>query len=189
MSDIPPEPGTIIEYLERDHRVVMQAIERFQLSGTDRWAELFHQLVDYLVRHEVAEEEVVFARLREVLASAGEVIDDCSAEQQKLALRLMEMERIPPRTPEFRQLLGHLRVDVFAHIAREEQVVIPFIRSARLHSDPELVRRYELARTLAPSHPEGAYDGKALASVEHGVSAFVHRLRSAVLAHPSIARR
>ncbi len=188
MSDIPPEPGTIIEYLERDHSVIKQLMDRFQLSGTDKWGEVFRQLIEYLVRHEVAEEEVVFAHLLELLPGAAEVVEDTRAEQQRLALRLFEMERLSPHDPEFRDLLGHLRDEVLMHVAREEQVIIPFIRNSGAHDDAELVRRYELARTLAPSRPEAVLDEGALEEEGHGLSGVIERLRSAVLAHPSIGR-
>lgn len=189
MSDVAPESGTIIDYLDRDHRVLKGLVDRFQVSGIDEWGEVFRQLVDYLVRHEVAEEEVVFPALRRALPSSGEVLDDCTVEQQRSFERLIAMEQISPKDPEFRDLVGHLRDDLLMHIAHEEQVLIPLLRNTRLHDDPEIVRSYEVARTVAPGRPEGALDPEALEEASSGLTALFEKVRRAVLSHPSSARR
>ena len=150
MTDVPPEPGSIIDHLERDHLVIRGLLERFEAAATHEWGELFRDLVDFLVRHETAEEEVVFPALEKRAPGSESVVGDCVAEQQKTRLRLVEMERMSPMAPEFRDALGHLRDDLGNHIAHEELVIIPMIRSINSQDDAALASRYEVARTTAP---------------------------------------
>lgn len=160
MSDVTPEPGSIIELIERDHEVIGGMLDRFAVSGTDEWGRLFMELVEYMVRHEVAEEEVVYKRLRAAMPGSEKVVAECTAEEERAERHLAAMERLSPRAPEFKDALGHLRDEIRAHIAHEEQVVVPLIRSLRAHDDPELARRYEVARTVAPSRPEPVGEGE-----------------------------
>lgn len=185
MSDVPPEPGTIIDVLERDHRVLKQQLDRFQLSGTDEWGEVLMDLIRYLIRHEVAEEEVVYKRLRAVEPASAEIVDDCLSEQERAAERLLAMERLSPRDPAFRELVGDLRDDLLTHIAHEEQVVIPLIRNSKMHNDEELVERYEVARSVAPDRPEAVVSSEALP--EGTVAGLFERVRQSLRLHPSEA--
>jgi hemerythrin superfamily protein len=185
VSDLPPEPGTIIEVLERDHRVIKGQLDRFQVSSTDEWGEVLMDLIRYLIRHEVAEEEVVYKRLRAVMPASAEVVDDCLAEQERAAGKLVTMERLSPSDPSFREMVGQLRDDLLSHIAHEEQVVIPLIRNSKMHNDPEFVKRYEVARSTAPDRPEAVVSGEALP--EGFVGGLLERVRQTVQLHRSEA--
>jgi hemerythrin-like domain-containing protein len=158
VSDIPPEEGTIIELLARDHVVIRGLIGRFDRAPTDEWGAVFRDLEDYLVRHERAEEQVVYPRLRSTFPKGDPVIDGCLEEQRQADELLAVMERMSPMAPEFRDAIGKLRDALDAHIAREDQVILPMIRSLGAHEDRELASRYEVARAEAAARPEAAAD-------------------------------
>ncbi len=155
MTDIPPEPGSIVELLERDHLVVRGMLGSFDTTATHEWGEVFRQLVEYLVRHEIAEEEVVFPTLREALPDAAATVDECEAEQHDSERLLIEMERTSVTDPSFREMVGRLRDALDAHLAREDLVLVPMLRSLGSYEDAGIASRYEVARTAAPARPEG----------------------------------
>jgi hemerythrin-like domain-containing protein len=146
MSDVPPEPGTIIEALMRDHDAIKGLLARFDHEPKDEWGLVFRQLADYLRRHEAAEEAVVYPALRSALPKGDPLLDDCVEEQHALDLRLAAMAQMSPMDPDFRDALGHLRDAVGRHLTREDQVVIPMVRSLGLLEDEALATRYEAAR-------------------------------------------
>ena len=154
MTDVPPEPGTVIEFIERDHKIIRGILGRFDMTEEEEWGGLFRELRDYLVRHEIAEEQVVFPRVRTELPSSSGTLDECIAEQHAAEQELIRLSRVPPVGQDFREAIGRLKDDLDAHIARENLVVIPMIRSLGSYEDPEFAQAYEVARAVAPSRPE-----------------------------------
>lgn len=154
MTDIPAEEGSIIELVERDHAIVRSLLARFDTTATDEWPVAFRRLVEYLVRHEVAEQEVVYPRIRAALPELAKTIEESLEDEEALERHLVTMARLPVLSPEFRDAVGTLRDELDAHIAREDLVILPMLRSLGRVEDRELVRRYELARITAPPRPE-----------------------------------
>lgn len=159
MTDVPPEKGTIMELLERDHRVLRAMLGRFDTTATDEWTGVFRDLVDHLVRHEVAEQEVVFPRLRRVLPDLAKTLEECVADEERLERHLVSMARLPVLSPEFRDALAKLRDELDAHLAREDLVVLPKLRTIGHLDDEDFARSYEVARMGAPSRPEAIVGG------------------------------
>lgn len=181
MSDVLPEPGTIIELIERDHKVIRDLLRRFQTTPSDEWAGVFRDFAEYLVRHEVAEEEVVFPCVRRALPSVASTLEDCEAEEHRLEAQLIRMSAMSTITPDFREELGRLTDDLDAHFARENLVVVPMIRSLGAHEDADLGRAYEVARAVAPSRAEAVVeDPPPHQSGVTPLEGLLHRLRSAL---------
>lgn len=179
MTDIPPEPGTIIEYIERDHLVLRAMVGHFDRTATNEWGPIFLDLVDYLVRHEFAEQEVVFPRVRRALPNVGPTLDDGIAEEHRIEQQLIELSRLEPTSQEFRGVFGRLRDDLDAHLARENLVILPMIRSLGTYEDPDFASSYEVARMSAPSRPEAVLDESEPAR-RGPVEGLLERLRHAV---------
>jgi hypothetical protein len=162
MTDIPPEPGTVLELLVRDHLVIRGLLDRFDITATDEWGGVFRDLSDYLVRHEIAEQEVVYPALSAAFPGSRSAFQACTGEEDATVERLAAMELLSPLTREFRSALGHLRDALDAHIAHEDQLILPMIRSLGLHEDGVLADRYEVARTLAAgrAYPAAAREAR-----------------------------
>lgn len=180
MTDVPPEPGSIIDLIERDHRVIRDLLGRFDVTPSDEWAVLFRDLADYLVRHEVAEEEVVFPRVRRALPSVGSTLDDCEAEERRLEAQLVRMSGMSTLEPEFRDELARLTDDLDAHMARESLVVVPMIRSLGANEDRKLASAYEVARAVAPSRAEAALPDDSSDEAGPSSEGILHRLRGVI---------
>jgi hemerythrin superfamily protein len=164
MSDYMGEPGTIVELIQRDHRLIEGLLNRFDTSPLDEWGKLFQEFVDYGLRHEIAEAEVVFPALRTTVAGSENVVEDCLAEQRAMEARLAAMEDLDPTSLEFRDQLAVIRDDQSRHSTHEEQVILPMLRGQQIAD-------------LAPPRPTSAESpGGRLA--KGSVAALAGRLRA-----------
>jgi hypothetical protein len=177
MSDYRGEPGTIIDLIQRDHRLIKGLLDRFDTSPLDEWAKLFQEFVDYSIRHEVAEAEVVLPTVRATVPGSEGVVDECLAEQAAMEARLSAMEELDPTAPEFRDELSTVRDDQSRHATHEEQVILPMLRGQNIADLSELARSYDAARVVASGHPapSDAPPGKLTSG---SVAALASRLRS-----------
>lgn len=160
MTDVPPEPGTIIEFIERDHNVIRGLVGQFDRTDAKDWGTLYRELADYLTRHEVAEQEVVYPVLLEAVDGGEPIVEACRTAERHIELLLAAMGTLSPLDPDFRDQIGNLRDLLDDHIAHEELIVIPSIRSVRAHDDPDFAKRYEVAREGAPSRPGAVADAE-----------------------------
>lgn len=149
MTDVPPAPGSVTELVERDHRVIRGLLERFDVTATDGWGQVYRDLVQYVLRHDAAEEATLFPAVRGSMPRGDGVLDALSGEHESLAARFASMGEMDPTTPEFRSALGLLRDSLDAHLAREDQLVLPMLRALGRESERELVARFEVARAEA----------------------------------------
>ena len=147
-------PQGIIEALRNDHDEMREMFAELETATGEHRRDLFHQLLSELVRHEVAEEEI----LRPVSKrDAGEEIANArNREESKAEELLKEMEKLDPSTAEFTLKLATLRQEVESHAAAEETQEFPQVEAKE---SPErlakMARVYEAAKMAAPtrSHP------------------------------------
>lgn len=121
-----------IELLLCDHRLIDGLVE--QLDAADDPAEihdLYLQIVEELVAHEAAEQEVVFPAFQAVLQLAD---DDSVAhrmgEHEELNELLAEMRSLAPDCFAFIKRGSALLLEVKAHFEREEESVFGRIRAS-----------------------------------------------------------
>jgi hypothetical protein len=153
MSEHAGEPGTIELLVQRDHNVLGGLLDRFDTSPVGEWRAVFRDFFEYQIRHEVAEQEVLYPALQESVPGSLAFVEECEKEEHSVAVRLAIMEALDPSDPEFRDHLGYLRDEVAAHIAHEEEVILRMLRGQEDYDLRELASRYEVARTVAPGDP------------------------------------
>lgn len=171
----------LISVLLTDHEAVKELFGRFDVAGTSR-ADLFCELTSELVRHEVAEEEVVYPEVRSALRNGDQLADARLAEQSEAEETLAEMEHLHPDSPVFSAKLTQLRSDVLAHAEREEQEVFAPLRSSVDLAHLELLgSRYQKAKAAAPTHPHPHSPDTPPGNLLLGpVTAVVDRVRDAI---------
>ena len=163
---------TITAHLREEHQEVRQLLAKVDAASGKEKAELFHQLVAELVRHEVAEEEI----LRPVSKrTAGEEIANARIEEESKAEELLkELEKLDPSSAEFSAKFATLRQDVEAHAHAEETIEFPKIEAG---ADPTTLKRlasaFEAAKAAAPTHPHPATPNTPAANVLAGPFAAV----------------
>lgn len=153
MSDLLPEPGTILELIERDHRLMRQMLTSFDTTARHDWGNAFSDVARYFVRHELAEQAVVYPLLSKTRAKSRSLYADCEAEESACLKRLVEIEPLSPLSHEFASAIVSWRESVEAHLAHENMVVMPRLRDLYDRDLRECAARYELARTVSPERP------------------------------------
>jgi hypothetical protein len=132
------ESDDVLVQLERDHADIQRLLGMFDGQAPDIAAELFWILADDLIRHEVAEEVVLYPHLpagSDTPARVG------LAEQVAIEDQLTRLEGMATASGEFRREFAALRAAVALHIEGEEHDLVP-----RLYRTVSEDRRRELGR-------------------------------------------
>ncbi len=176
-------PDDVVRLLEEDHQLVKSRLEALAAAPADGRAELFWKLTNDLVRHEVAEEVVVYPAVRDV--PGGDAIADARiSEQSEAEEKLAQMEKMDPASPEFAQEVAALKSAVLEHATAEEETAFAMLLGA-LAPDRriELGQRYTKAKDAAPTHPHPHAPDTPPGNVVMGpLAALVDRVRDAAAA-------
>lgn len=171
----------VVSLLTQDHAAVRQRLSEFDTADPESRAELFWKLTDQLVRHEVAEEIVVYPAVSE-LPSGPEVAGARKEEEAEAEKLLASMEDLDPVSEEFASSLAELRVAVLDHAQKEESEVFPLLlaheESGRLLY---LGQKFKGAKLAAPNHPHPHLPSGSKSQRAVGpIAAFFDRMRDAV---------
>ncbi|MGH8989326.1 MAG: hemerythrin domain-containing protein [Acidimicrobiales bacterium] len=182
MSSAPITDG-VVELLEEDHRLVEQRLQELGSAGAAVRGELFWKLTNDLVRHEVAEEVVVYPRLRDLPGGAS-VADARIDEQSEAEQQLAKMEKLDAESPEFVRELGTLKAAVLEHAKAEEDTAFAMLRGDLSPDEQvELGKRYVKAKDSAPTHPHPHAPDTPPGNVVLGpVAALIDRVRDTAAA-------
>ncbi len=170
----------IIDALRHDHDEVRKMFARLDAATGERRRELFQQLLSELIRHEVAEEEI----LRPVSKrDAGERIANARIKEESQAEELLkEMDKLGPGSSEFSAKLAKLRRAVERHAAAEETKEFPRVAKKETAERLEQMgRAYEAAKKAAPTRPHPSTPNTPGANLLAGpFAAIADRVRDAV---------
>jgi hemerythrin superfamily protein len=170
----------IIAALRKDHQEVRKLFARLEAARGKQRRELFQRLVGELVRHEVAEEEI----LRPVSTrDAGEAIANARIKEESQAEKLLkDMEKLDPDSPQFASKLAKLRRDVERHAEAEETKEFPRVAKKETTERLEQMgRSYEAAKSAAPTRPHPSTPNTPAADLLVGpFAAVLDRARDAV---------
>ncbi|HYZ55010.1 MAG TPA: hemerythrin domain-containing protein [Streptosporangiaceae bacterium] len=173
-------PQGIIEALRHDHDEVREMFGRLDAATGEQRRDLFQQLVSELVRHEVAEEEI----LRPVSKrDAGEEIANARINEESQAEQLLkEMEKLDPASAEFTSKLAELRREVEDHALAEETQEFPKVAEKETTERLERMgKAYEVAKKMAPTRPHPSMPNTPVANMLVGpFAAVIDRARDAV---------
>lgn len=147
-------PGKVVDLLQEDHEQVKALFGALMSVPPDGREDLFCHLVSELVRHEVAEEVVVYPAIRSDAPDGSAEVKPRLREQSEAEEKLAKMEKLDPTTSEFAAELAELKSAVLAHAQAEEENIFPLLRA--LENDEtlkEMGAKYERAKSSAPTHP------------------------------------
>jgi hemerythrin superfamily protein len=168
----------IISLLEQDHQAVRERFSELEAAGVDDRAQLFWELMEQLVRHEVAEEAVVYPALRQ--EPGGDAIADARvAEESEAEQLLARLEKLDPATEEFKGAVRDLRAAVLDHAAKEEGEVFPLLAASGEDGYLALLgQKFKGEKLAAPSHPHPHAPTSAVGHKVIGpIAAFIDRIR------------
>jgi hemerythrin superfamily protein len=174
--------SSVIEKLLEDHQRVKQSFAKFEAADRQKWWGMFQDLTNDLVRHEVAEEEIVYPEVRKALPDGDKLADARISEQAEAEELLSAMEKKGEGDKDFAANLTKLREAVLAHAEKEEQTVfIPLASAVNQERLEQLGQRYEKAKSMAPTHPHPNAPDTPPGNMMLGpVAAIADRFRDAV---------
>lgn len=172
----------VVGLLLADHQKAESLLSRIEATPLDGLEGYFCELREELVRHEVAEEMVVYPAFREHVPGGDAIAESCIREQSEAEATLAGLEKQDAATESFRTQLKELRQAVLAHAKHEEADVFPALLSNV--DDNELANlgsRYERALKSAPTHPHPHAPDTPPGNVIAGsLAALVDRVRDAM---------
>src|SRR5579862_2567349 len=141
----------LIDVIRKDHDEVRTLFERVASSSGKRREDAFTKLRGELIRHEVAEEEIV-RPLTKGFASNGKRIAEARIREESEAEGVLKkMERAEVGTPGWEQLFQRLHGAVLEHAEKEERVEHPRLaESVDREKLREAAKAFQAAKKLAP---------------------------------------
>jgi hemerythrin superfamily protein len=144
----------IVDLLLADHEEAKALLGRFDQVGQADREDYFCEVVTELVRHEVAEEQVVYPIIRQATPGGEQEAKTRIAEQSEAEELLTEMEKLDSSSAEFTTKFLTLRQAVLDHASAEEASTFPLLKKIEdAESRIALGGRYEHAKATAPTHP------------------------------------
>jgi hemerythrin superfamily protein len=173
----------IVDPLMQDHRHMQQLLAEIVSTAPRSREELFWEMVPQLIRHEIAEEMVVYPTVWIDAPDAAAVVDARLMEQAEAEEMLAKMETLDCRSAEFGQALGDLQYAVLQHARAEELNIFPFLLALEpVDARIELAARYQKAKASAPTHPHSETPDTPPGNKLIGaISVFTDKVRDALI--------
>lgn len=172
----------LIDAVQKDHDEVEALFERVASGTGKRRENAFAKLRGELIRHEVAEEEIVRPLVRTCAGNGERIARARIREEHEAEELLKKMEKAEMGSAQWERMFERLRKAVLEHAEKEETIEHPRLRDG---VDAKDLRRYgaafQSAKKFAPTHPHPSTPNTALANMTVGpVAALVDRARDAV---------
>jgi hemerythrin superfamily protein len=179
---MPELDGDVVTLLIHHHDQLRHLVTGFGELDQNEWGPKFQQMTAYLVRHEVAEERVVYPAVRTDINSGPLMVKPLLAEEAKAEELLATLEKLDSTGGSFASVLDQLQTLVIEHMSDEETILFPTIRD--LEDDvrrAELSERYAHAMAAAPTHPHPHVPDQPLTQAALGpIAAVLDRMRDAL---------
>jgi hemerythrin superfamily protein len=189
VSDQSSDPSTdhstdhdVVDVLMTDHREVEEMFAELEgLFGpgadADRRREVTDNVTIELVRHSVAEEVVVYPRVKEKVSE--EEAERAKREHAEAEATMKRLEQMDSDDPRFEAEIRTLMAEIREHVAEEEGQMFPHMRS--VFTDEELVdmgRKVNAIKKLAPTRPHPSVPNNPVPRLAAGpVAGLFDRLR------------
>ncbi len=176
MTVIPTDDVTAL--IEQDHEAIKERLSELENADPSLRSALFHELTTELIRHEVAEETVVYPAIRR--EPGGDDVADARLGEESEAERLLaHMMQLDCDTEEFMGAVRDLHAAVLTHAANEEASVLPLLRA---NDDGAylsfLGQKFRGEKLAAPTQPHPHLPNSALGNRLFGpLASFIDRMR------------
>ena len=177
----PTPADDVVSLITQDHAAIEQRFSEFESAAAGTHGELFVKLRDQLVRHEYAEQAVVYPEIQG-LDGGSKVSDARLAEESAAEKALAELAKLEPGSPEFLSSLAGLRSSVLAHAHNEEAEVLPLLAVHEEHDRAVyLGQKFKSAKLGSPTrpHPHAPKNTRARKLLSP-LTSFIDRMRDPV---------
>ena len=127
-----------IKLLSQDHRKVEQLFVQLEGSSSARKrAELVDELVEEVLTHAHAEEQVLYPLARERLEGAEDLVNTSLEEHEEVEQRLLALLDMDPDSEAFLEQVAVVREMIEAHVEEEEGRLFPLLEDTLEEEDLE----------------------------------------------------
>jgi hemerythrin superfamily protein len=170
----------LVTQLLLDHWAIEDAMTAVRQAAPDARSDVFWEFIDAFVRHEVAEEVVVFPVVRKFPGGAR-IAYACIGDQADVEEKLARLQKVDAHTQEFVDGFASIATAVAKHFQLEERDVIPLLTTSLTGGQLSLLGdRYTRAKRSAPERPPSqAPETSPENAVVGPVIALVDRIRDA----------
>jgi len=148
------EERSFVDELIEEHEQIHVLFDALVVAAEDDKHRLLRELVGAIVKHEVAEQVVVYPAARRAGATGRRIVESRLEEQFELDAKLHRLEQLDIGSEAFDTLLLDVERDVHLHTTYEERTLLEPLRMA---VSPEqlvaIAKQYQVVRFAAPSHP------------------------------------
>lgn len=174
----------VIAVLTHDHREVRALFDELDRTRDSADPKQRKTLVDRatieLVRHATVEEQFLYPAVRLNVDGGAELADREIREHAQVELTLKELHGMQPGDEPFEPTLRHLVEVVTAHIAEEEQILFPQLRSVCTADDLVAIgKMVTTGKKIAPTRPHPAAPDTPPGNLTAPVLGVVDRVRDA----------
>lgn len=149
-----PRNHDIVTIVMRDHESLAALLESLSRADPTQRGDLFWTLSNELVRHEVAEEIILYPAVRHCGEAGGQPAEVGMGQQLDMERLLADLEQSDPSDSEFPDALAALTDAVNLHAAFEEGEVLPLLVQHMTDIDRfEAGDHYAQAKKRASTHP------------------------------------
>lgn len=173
---------TLIDRILEDHTSFREQFPQVLAASDDERQPLFDRLMSDLVRHEVAEEEIVWPLVRSSIDDGDALADMRLKEEAEAEALLREVEKLGTTSPEFTGKFVTLSEMVLSHADQEETEVFPrLVSSNEVETLEKLGGWWQRAKDMAPTHPHPMAPNSAIGQMAGGpVLAAIDRMRDVI---------
>ncbi len=177
----------VVEVLTHDHRAVEELFTKLEAPDLTPQArqDLVRQVTVELVRHSVAEEQVLYPTVRKQVPGGEAIADKELAEHAEVELALKDLEAMSPEKPEYQAKVADLIIHVREHVRQEEAELFPALEAAVSSEQlDEMGSKIEKAEKHAPTHPHPATPHRPPANKAGDAGmGIIDRVRDAITGH------
>lgn len=131
-TSTPTAGGTAIDILVEDHRKIkalMNQISQTSAGNSTQRTQLLQQLADLLTVHNSTEENLVYPAIRDIAARPNDAAT-LYHQQDEAKVLVFELDQLSKSDPRWGSRFETLRSAVLAHVAQEENIDFPRLRTA-----------------------------------------------------------
>ncbi len=131
-TSAPATGGNAIDILLEDHRKIkalMNQIAQTSAGNPTQRAQLLQQLADLLTVHNSTEENLVYPAIRDIAARPNDAAM-LYHQQDEAKIIVFELDQLSKSDPRWSSRFATLHSAVLAHVAQEENIDFPHLRTA-----------------------------------------------------------
>jgi hemerythrin superfamily protein len=152
-------PSDVIALIKADHATVNELFRRYGSIGERAFKgrqQIAERVIKELSVHAAVEEQILYPHVRTAVPNGEKLVKEAIAEHESLKKLLAQLDKCPPESEAFDELMTRVRDEVRHHV-KEEEASDGILGRLRKHTTPserrEMATLTRTAKKAAPTRP------------------------------------